>query len=333
MMGTPSKKKLATSLSVAGMLIFLMSMAARTALAAEPEPIIDVHLHAYPPTEAIPDIANPANGGKPGVKDGAAHMRACLEEMRRLNIVRGIVSGGSGDRLAAAMHWRDAAPDRIIGGAGIRGSEDTPLPDPATLRKLFETGALGVLGEVTAEYAGATLSDPRYEPYLAMAEELDIPVNLHTGTGPPGISFEPCCRNFRVAFGNPALIEEALNRHPKLRVSLMHAGWPYLQETIAILFEYPQVYADLGAADWLLPRAEFQAYLGALVRAGFAQRILFGSDQMYWPQGIGLAVEGIQSAGFLKPEEKRDILYNNAVRFFRLEPAKANAVEKPTPKP
>jgi predicted TIM-barrel fold metal-dependent hydrolase len=48
---------------------------------------------------------------------------------------------------------------------------------------------------------------------------------------------------------------------------------------------------------------------------------------MYWPQGIALAVEGIQSATFLKPEEKRDILYNNAVRFFRLEPAK----EKPTP--
>jgi len=335
MKGTPWKKALASArrLAPAAAAALALLAAPRAGFAAEPEPIIDVHLHAYPPTEAIPDIANPANGGKPGVKDGEAHRRACLEEMKRLNIVRGIVSGGSGDRLAAAMHWRDAAPDRIIGGAGIRGSEDTPLPDLQTLRKLFETGRLGVLGEVTAEYAGATLSDPRYEPYLAMAEELDIPVNLHTGTGPPGISFDPCCRNFRVAFGNPALIEEALNRHPKLRVSLMHAGWPYLQETIAILFEYPQVYADLGAADWLLPRAEFQAYLGALVRAGFAQRILFGSDQMYWPQGIGLAVEGIQSASFLKPEEKRDILYNNAVRFFRLEPTKAPVKERTTPAP
>src|SRR5262245_35835641 len=92
------------------------------------EPIIDVHLHAYPSDEAIPDIANPANGGKPGVKTGEEHRQAVLAELKRLNVVRGIVSGGSGDRLAAAIRWREAAPDRIIAGAGIRGSADTPLP-------------------------------------------------------------------------------------------------------------------------------------------------------------------------------------------------------------
>lgn len=283
-------------------------------------PIIDVHLHAYPPDEAIPDIANPANGKKPGVKNGEEHRQAVLAEMKRLNIVRGIVSGGSGDRLAAALRWREAAPERIIAGAGVRGSEDTPLPGLDVLRQAFQQGRLGVLGEVTAEYAGATLSDSRYEPYLALAEELDIPVALHTGTGPPGISYDPCCRGFRVHLGNPILIEDALNRHPKLRVSLMHAGWPYLQETIAVLFEYPQVYADLGAADWLLPRAEFHAYLGALMRAGLGKRLMFGSDQMFWPEGIGLAIAGIESAPLLSPAEKRDIFYNNAVRFFRLEP-------------
>jgi len=292
------------------------------------EPIIDVHLHAYPSGEEIPDIANPADGGKPGVKTGEQHRQAVLAEMKRLNVVRGVVSGGSGDRLAAAIQWRDAAPDRILAGAGIRGSEDTPLPPLETLRGLLQTGKLAVLGEVTAEYAGATLSDPRYEPYLALAEELDIPIALHTGTGPPGISFDPCCRNFRVALGSPILIEDALNRHPKLRVNLMHAGWPFLQETLAVLFEYPQVYADLGAADWLLPRAEFHAYLNALVRAGFGKRLMFGSDEMYWPQGVGLAIEGIESAKFLTPAEKRDIFYNNAVRFFRLEPPKGSPPAK-----
>ena len=281
-------------------------------------PIIDVHLHAYPADEAIPDIANPANGKKPGVKNGEEHRQAVLAEMRRLNVVKGIVSGGSGDRLEAAIRWHDAAPDRIIAGAGVRGSADTPLPKLDLLRKAFQEGRLSVLGEVTAEYAGATLSDPRYEPYLALAEELDIPVALHTGTGPPGISYDPCCRGFRVRLGNPILIEEALNRHPKLRVSLMHAGWPYLQETIAVLFEYPQVYADLGAIDWLLPRPAFHAYLRALVEAGFGKRLMFGTDQMYWPEGIALAVEAVDSAPFLTTAEKRDIFYNNAVRFFRL---------------
>lgn len=44
---------------------------------------------------------------------------------------------------------------------------------------------------------------------------------------------------------------------------------------------------------------------------------MFGSDQMVWPEAIGMAVRGIDSATLLTAEEKRDIFYNNAVRFFR----------------
>ena len=121
------------------------------------------------------------------------------------------------------------------------------------------------------------------------------------------------------ALGNPALLEEVLIRHPKLRIYLMHAGYPYLQETKAIMHLYPQVYADLGAISWLRPREEFHEYLRALVRAGFGKRLMFGSDQMVWPEGIGMAIEGIESASFLTPEQNRDIFYNNAVRFLRLD--------------
>jgi predicted TIM-barrel fold metal-dependent hydrolase len=70
---------------------------------------------------------------------------------------------------------------------------------------------------------------------------------------------------------------------------------------------YPQVYADLGAINWLIPREEFHAYLQALVRAGFGKEIMFGSDQMIW------------LAKFLTCAQKRDIFYNSAMRFFRLD--------------
>jgi len=50
----------------------------------------------------------------------------------------------------------------------------------------FTKGPFRILGEVTNQYAGLTLDDPRYAPYLALTEELDIPVSLHTGTMPPG---------------------------------------------------------------------------------------------------------------------------------------------------
>ena len=37
------------------------------------------------------------------------------------------------------------------------------------------------------------------------------------------------------------------------------------------------------------------------MRANLGKRLMFGSDQMAWPEAIGLAIEGIESAG----EERR----------------------------
>jgi hypothetical protein len=122
-----------------------------------------------------------------------------------------------------------------------------------------------------------------------------------------------------VTLGNPALVEDVLVHHPRLRVYLMHGGAPYLQETKAILSVYPQVYLDLATINWILPRREFHNYLHELMAAGFGKRLLFGSDQMFWPEAIGMAIEGIESASFLSEQEKRDIFYNNAVRFLKIE--------------
>lgn len=58
--------------------------------------------------------------------------------------------------------------------------------------------------------------------------------------------------------------------------------------------------------------------LRRLVDAGFGKRIMFGSDQMIWPQAIGNGIDTIEHADFLTTEQKRDILYNNAARFLRL---------------
>ena len=52
-----------------------------------------------------------------------------------------------------------------------------------------------------------------------------------------------------------------------------------------------------------------------------AKRIMFGSDQMVWPDAIPVAINSIRSAPFLTAEQKRDILHDNAARFLRLETA------------
>ena len=117
---------------------------------------------------------------------------------------------------------------------------------------------------------------------------------------------------------NPLLFEGALTRHPKLRLYIMHAAWPMLDQIIGLLYAHPQVYVDVSLIDWYIPRKEFHFYLRRLVEAGFEKRILFGSDQTLWPEALTIAIEGVDSADFRSAAQKRDIFYNNAARFLRM---------------
>jgi predicted TIM-barrel fold metal-dependent hydrolase len=291
----------------------LDSVAAKTGIDSLRLPIIDMHLHAYQIDDGEPPAVNPVTGRPSAAKTSAELRDMSLAELKRYNIVKAVASGPP----ETVSQWREVAPDRIMVGAFV--DEASPLPDLARLRAEMQAGRVDVLGELILQHRGMAPNDPRIEPYYALAEEIDVPVGIHTGIGPPGTPYDPCCPNFRVTLGNPILVEEVLIRHPRLRIYLMHGGAPYLQETKAILSVYPQVYVDLATINWILPREEFHSYLREFVRAGFVKRLLFGSDQMVWPEAIGMAVEGIESADFLTEEEKRDIFYNNAVRFLMLD--------------
>jgi predicted TIM-barrel fold metal-dependent hydrolase len=100
----------------------------------------------------------------------------------------------------------------------------------------------------------------------------------------------------RARLHSPLLLEDALLRHPKLRVYVMHAGWPMLDDLLAVVWVHPQDYVDVGAIVWALPRVEFHRFLQRIVEAGFGTRVMFGSDQMTWPGVIERALTVIESA-------------------------------------
>lgn len=275
-------------------------------------PIIDVHVHAYAKDERWNSkVPNPLTGQPMIATTEETHMRATLEEMKRYNIVKAVVSND----YQAVLRWKAVAPDHVIPSYGF---DNPSSPDLEFLRKEHAAGRLMALGEIGAQYEGIAPNDPKLEPYYALAEKLDVPVGIHIGLSKPGITYDDAPK-YRATLSNPLLLEEVLIRHPKLRIYVMHAGWPMLDQMIALMWAHPQVYVDTGVIDWALPRKEFHAYLHRLVEAGFGKRIMFGSDQMVWPDAIGAAIAGIQSAAFLTEEQKRDILYNNAVTFFRLK--------------
>jgi hypothetical protein len=227
--------------------------------------------------------------------------------MDRYNIVKAFLSGLD---PAVVQQWVAAAPDRFIAAPFIL---QPGKPDLETLRRAYEAGRFSGMGEIATQLTGVPPNDPRLEPYFALAEERDLPVLIHTlGIGP----YLPA---FRSALGSPLLLEEVLVRHPKLRLFVENSGYPYREEMIAMMTQYPQLHGDVSTISWVLPRAAFYDYLQALVRAGLGKRVMFGSDQMRWPEKIGDAIEAIEQAPFLTKEQKRDILYDNAVRFLRLE--------------
>lgn len=239
-----------------------------------------------------------------------------VAEMKRLNIVTGVIAG---ERALVAL-WRKASSDRFIPAANFFLDDKAPPAAHATaLEAQVKRGETQLFAEISAQYRGMAPDHPSLEPFYAMAERLAVPVGIHMGYGAPGGPYWAYPK-YRASLGNPLLLEELLTRHPKMRVYVMHAGMPMTDEMIALMFSHPQVYVDISADNWGVPRADFHYHLKRLVDAGYGKRIMFGSDQMIWPQTIEVAVESITGAPFLSDEQKRDILYNNAARFLRLTP-------------
>jgi hypothetical protein len=189
------------------------------------------------------------------------------------------------------------------------------------LERAFTTGGFKVMGEIGLQYAGISPSDPQVDEYFALAERLDIPVAIHMGTGGSGRA-NIHLPQFRASMGDPFLLEELLARHPGLRVQIMHAGYPLIDNTLAVLQANSHVYVDIAGLIWSYPLYEVNRYIERLVRAGFGDRVMYGTDQLNWPGLMAYSISIIQNADYLTSVQKRDILYHNAVRFLRLDASK-----------
>jgi len=322
----------------------LLSRSSTLALAQNTEskaaPVLDVHVHAmdgnFPsvapmcPNTSKFTASDPKGKEEPfgWVKEPCTpalypstgeYMKDVLAEMERLNVTA-VVFGDP----KSVQKWKDAAPVRIIPGTSF--SNGTALGQRVALDELgkdFTRGGFKVLGEIGPQYEGISPSDPAVDSYFALAEELGIPVAIHMGTGGSGRA-NITMPKFRGSMGNPLLLEELLARHPKLRVQVMHAGYPMIEEMLTLLQANSHVYVDVAGLIWSYPSKEVNRYIERLVDAGFEDRVMFGTDQLLWPKLMAYSISIIQNADFLTPQQKRDILYNNAARFLRLDAAQLN---------
>ncbi len=299
-------------------------------------PIIDVHLHAFgvdaqgPPPLGVcvgqaaelrfdarrpwPDtlleqLKNPRDSAAIWSPTSDEDLRdQTLAEMERLDVL-GVVSGPP-DRV---RDYRERAVGRVI--SAIEFDLERYAYTPKQIAALIDHEDFAVFGEITDQYNGTAMDDPRFDPFWDVVAERDVPIAVHTGIGPPGAAhLHP---RFRAALHSPFALERLLTRHPTLRVYAMHAAWPMIDELKAMLYTYPQLHVDTGTLQMAIPRAEYHRFLLELITAGFGDRIMFGSDQIVWPGLIELGVNAINDAP-IPTEYKRAILHDNASRFLRL---------------
>jgi aminocarboxymuconate-semialdehyde decarboxylase len=213
-----------------------------------------------------------------------------------------------------------------------------PLQDPPLaareLEALMADGALAGV-EVAASIGGLALGDDRFEPFWDAAERTGALVFIH-----------PTTRGFPVAalqdhylwnlVGNPMettvtaahmVLGGVLERHPRLRVLLAHAGGAILALRGRLRHGHAAV-AAAGARlgeppEDSLRRLHYDtithdpALLRAVVEFAGAERVLLGSDQPF-DMADPNPTATVRAAG-LAPEAQAAILGANAARLLGLE--------------
>jgi aminocarboxymuconate-semialdehyde decarboxylase len=249
------------------------------------------------------------------------------------------------------LYWTDPAETarvhRIINDAGaalaqrgqgrLHALATVPLNDPpaaaAELRRVRrELGLVGV--EIGTSVGETMLDDPSLEPFFAAAEELGMPVLLHPYTNmvsAPG----PELQGFHLGnvIGNPfetfvaaarMIVGGVFDRHPDLRVQLVHAGGalPYQlarldhayevrAETRATAERPPSSYLGNFLFDTVVfdPRA-----LDFLISLAGSEHVLFGSDLPFDMADLSALRLGER----VKPQIAAAVLGENALRVYRI---------------
>jgi hypothetical protein len=275
-------------------------------------PIIDVHVHAYTDESLAQPAPNPASG-EMSPKTAQEHMTRSLQIMKDRNVVLGIVSGQS---LAAVEAWEAAAPDRVMTSLSV--DDPSQLMKPDDLDRLFRERKIDAFGEHAPQYHGYSPSDAVFDAFWEIAVKHGVPVGIHTGGAPPRTPYT-CCPKFRLTLNDPLLLEDLLIKHPKLRVYVMHAGGFFMQNGLMLMTMYPHVYVDIGALSWTPIAGDLlEPLLQEVKRRRLLDRVMFGSDQMLWPEAIAMAIDRVNRLDFLTVEEKQDIFYDNAAKFLGL---------------
>ena len=238
------------------------------------------------------------------------------------------------DELAEVVRGR---PDRFSAFAHLPLSAPEAAADEIDrcVRELTFRGAL-----INGTTDGRFLDDPRFEPILARAETLDVPLYLH-----PGIPPEPVRRAYYDGFDSTLgfvfstvgwgwhaetavhvlrlVLSGALDRHPRLRLIIGHMGegLPTMLARIDATLSRVAKHLQRSVGETILDHVVITTsaffseapFLAALLTFG-ADRILFSVD---YPYSENRAGREFLDRLPISPNDKVKIAHANADRVLR----------------
>ncbi len=175
----------------------------------------------------------------------------------------------------------------------------------AEVHRCREQGAVGIKLHPSSQRFNP--DGPRLWPLYAEAESLEMPVLSHGGFFPMDPESSDHSR--------PRAFARILRAHPRLRFVLAHLGNGYIDESLAMAEEFPNLHFDSSSVieGTVEPQQMSDEEAVALIRRFGAERILFGSD---WPWYHPVRdIDRIEALP-LSDEEKRLILGDNARRVI-----------------
>ncbi|MCX7598304.1 MAG: amidohydrolase family protein [Armatimonadetes bacterium] len=175
------------------------------------------------------------------------------------------------------------------------------------LAQLIRAGLKGV--KVHPPVHGIAVNDPSLDEFWAAAEELNVPLHIHTGT------HGGLLNTYR-----PMLLDEVAQRHPCLKIIMDHlGGYALFDEALAVLHNNRNVYAGLtqcsGRAN--VYRITWQR-IDVLLDTVGPDRIIYGLDYPWNPDNQAALAEDlawIRSWG-LSREDTAKILGGNILRLI-----------------
>ena len=196
----------------------------------------------------------------------------------------------------------------VVAGVSYLGYRARDLADYRTL--LRENRIKGL--KLYPGYEPFYVSDPRLRVIYELAGEFDVPVMIHTG--------DTWDKSARLKFAHPLEVDEVAVEFPNVRFVICHLGNPWVTDAMEVIYKNSNVVADLSGFTIRGFERRFQRLMLKQVNEALAfganpSRLLFGTD---WPiSDIGPYIEFVRNLD-LSPEEHEQILWQNAVRIFKL---------------